>query len=189
MVQAVVVLPRAPALFITGAPGSGKTALAKEISEVLWRAREPHAIVDLDEVCRGLLPGDTAEGFHVRLAAENLAAVWSSFRRRGARRLVVARIVESVEEIAVVAAAVPDCELTVCRLAVEPATLQRRLHHREAGTSVEFLTSVTTRLAATIGQLELPGFTVQNTDDTSIADLALAVTTRLEWPVALATSD
>lgn len=136
-----------------------------------------------------MLPGDTEAGFHIRLAAENLAAVWSSFRRRGARRLVVARIVESADDIAVVAAAVPDCELTVCRLAVEPDTLQRRLQHREAGTGVEFLTSVTARLAATIGQLELPGFTLKNGDGSSIADLALEVVTRLGWPDALAASD
>ena len=136
-----------------------------------------------------MLPGDSEAGFHIRLAAENVAAVWSSFRRRGARRLVVARIVESADEIAVVAAAVPDCVLTVCRLVAEPDTLQRRLHHREAGTSVEFLTSVTTRLASTIGQLELPGFTLQNADGMSIADLALDVINRIGWPVALAPSD
>ena len=98
-------------------------------------------------------------------------------------------IVESADEIAVVAAAVPDCVLTVCRLVAEPDTLQRRLHHREAGTSVEFLTSVTTRLASTIGQLELPGFTLQNADGMSIADLALDVINRIGWPVALAPSD
>jgi nucleoside-triphosphatase THEP1 len=43
MVQAVAVTSVTPALLITGPPGSGTTALAKEISEVSWRAREPHA--------------------------------------------------------------------------------------------------------------------------------------------------
>jgi hypothetical protein len=148
---------------------------------VLWRAREPHAVVDLDEPCRGLLPGDTASGFHVGLAAENLAAVWSSFRRRGARRLVVARIVESVDELAVVAAAVPDCELTVCRLVVEPETLQRPLRHREAVSSVEFLSSVAGGLAVTIGHLDLPGFTVHNSHPGSIKELALDVINGLGW--------
>jgi adenylylsulfate kinase-like enzyme len=50
-----------PTLFITGAPGSGKTALAKEVSELLWRMREPHAVVDVDELSRGVLPGGTSD--------------------------------------------------------------------------------------------------------------------------------
>ena len=176
--------PATPALFITGPPGSRKTALAKEISEVLWRAREPHAVVDLDELCRGLLPGDAAPGFHVGLASENLASVWSSFHRRGARRLVVARIVESVDELAVVGAAVPDCEIVVCRLLVETETLQRRLRHREAGSRVGFLSSVTEQLATTIGQLDLPGFAIRNSDRESITKLALDVMHRVGWPTA-----
>lgn len=182
MVQAEAMASGTPALLITGPPGSGKTALAKEISEGLWRAREPHAIVDLDELCRGLLPGDSAPGFYVRLAADNLSAVWSSFKQRGARRLVVARIVESAEELAVVRGAVPDCELTVCRLVVESETLQRRLRHREAGSSVQFLSSVTERLAKTIDQLDLPGLTVHNSDRQSISELAADVLDRLGWP-------
>ena len=77
----------------------------------------------------------------------------------------------------------PDCELTVCRLVVDADTLLQRLDHREAGTSVEFLRSVATRLARTIDQLELPGFTVANTDGSSIADLAVDVMARLGWPM------
>ena len=76
----------------------------------------------------------------------------------------------------------PDCELTVCRLIVEPDTLQRRLHHREAGPSVELLSSVTERLATTIEQLELPGFTVHNDDCAAITELAIDVINRLGWP-------
>ena len=40
-------------LFLTGQPGAGKTAVAKELGELLWKIREPHAIIDLDELCRG----------------------------------------------------------------------------------------------------------------------------------------
>ena len=48
-------------LFLTGQPGSGKTALAKELSELLWQCREPHAVIDLDELCRGVLPTPTVK--------------------------------------------------------------------------------------------------------------------------------
>jgi len=62
--------------------------------------------------------------------------------------------------------------------------LQRRLRHREAGSSVEFLSSVTERLATAIDQQELPGFAVDNSDRESITELAIAVITRLGWPRA-----
>lgn len=38
---------RVPVLLVTGAPGAGKTALAKEIGEQLFTAGEPHAVIDL----------------------------------------------------------------------------------------------------------------------------------------------
>jgi hypothetical protein len=173
---------RVPGLFVTGAPGSGKTALAKEIGELLWRSKQPHAVIDLDELCRGLFPDDSAPGLHVGLAAENLASLWSSFRRRGAQRLIVARIIESVNELAAVEAAVPDCDLVVCRLVVEPAMLEQRLRRREPGSSAAFLTSVSPRIASTIGQLDLPGVSISNDGATSITDLATIVLDRLHWP-------
>jgi hypothetical protein len=49
--------------------------------------------------------------------------------------------------------------------------------------------SVSSRLAVTIDQLELPGFTVCNDDGTSIVELAVDVLTRLGWPIALAAPD
>jgi hypothetical protein len=73
------------------------------------------------------------------------------------------------------------CELTVCRLVVEPETLQRRLRHREAGSSVDVL--VTERLETTIDQLDLAGFTVQKGGRESITELAIDVVNRLGWPV------
>lgn len=39
---------RVPTLFVTGAPGAGKTALLREVSEILSRAEEPHAYLDFN---------------------------------------------------------------------------------------------------------------------------------------------
>ncbi len=50
---------RIEVLFLTGQPGAGKTAVAKELGELLRQSHEPHAIIDLDELCRGVLPNGT----------------------------------------------------------------------------------------------------------------------------------
>ena len=139
-------IERVSALLVIGAPGSGKTALIKEISECLYRAGEHHTVIDLDELCRGVLPG-ADDDFLIDLAVENLTTVWGNFRRRGARRLVMARVVRSSAALDAIISAVPDCEVTVCRLSVGAETVQSRLRQREAGSSFDFLASITATVA------------------------------------------
>ena len=166
---------------MTGAPGAGKTALIKEISEVLYRADEHHAVVDLDELCRGVFPASAAD-FGLDLAIENLAAVWSNFKRRGVRRLVAARIVQSADELVRISSALPDCEFTICRLTAAPAVLESRIHRREAGSSAPFLSSVVQRLAQDIDAIEFPMITVDNGPQASIIELANQVLRSAGWP-------
>ena len=68
---------RVPTLFITGAPGSGKTTLAREMSEILALVLEPYALIDLDELARGVIPEQSLD-FNLDLAVDNLAAVWET---------------------------------------------------------------------------------------------------------------
>ena len=133
--------PEVPTLFITGAPGSGKTALAKEVSELLWRVDEPHAVVDVDELCRGVLPEGTTD-FNRALAVENLAAVWANFERAGVRRLVLARVIQSAEDLDLFAQAIPGCDLAVCRVTAPRSTIVDRIRRREAGSAASFLERV-----------------------------------------------
>jgi dephospho-CoA kinase len=169
-----------PTLFITGAPGSGKTALAKEVSELLWRVDEPHAVVDLDELCRGVLPGGTAD-FNRTLAFENLAAVWTNFYAAGVRRLVLARVIQSAADLDLFAEAIPGCNLAVCRVSAERSTIIDRIQRREPGLAAAFLESVSRDLDDEIARLDLPGLVVEN-GDSSITDLALDVLERIDWP-------
>jgi hypothetical protein len=101
------------AVLITGPPGSGKTAIAKEMSESLWRSSEPHAVIELDELCCGVLPAATAD-FNHQLAVDNLRAVWANFAALGVRRLVLTRIVQTDNEIDRYAQAVPGIKLSIC---------------------------------------------------------------------------
>ncbi len=172
---------RVAALFITGAPGSGKTALAKEISELLWQVNEPHAVIDIDELCRGVLPHANAD-FNRDLAARNLAAVWANFAAEGVRRVVLARIVQAAEDIAHFENAIPGCSLAVCRVNADPSTIEARLHQREPGSARDFLSRVTHDLADTITNLDLACIDVLNGRSTSIVRLAFEVLERADWP-------
>ena len=172
---------RVPTLFVTGAPGSGKTALAKEVSELLWRVREPHAVIDVDELCRGVLPGGPSD-FNRSLALENLAAVWKNFSAAGFRRLILARVIQSRDDLDLYAHAIPGCDLTVCRVAVEHSIVTTRLREREPGLAGVFLTTAASALDDVVVGLDLPGFVVENGDERSITDLAFEVLDRIDWP-------
>jgi hypothetical protein len=64
---------------------------------------------------------------------ENLRSVWSTFRRAGVRRLVVARFLQRREQVDAVRAALADSELFVVRLAVPVDELRERLRRRDSG--------------------------------------------------------
>ena len=177
-----------PTLFITGAPGSGKTALAKEVSELLWQVDEPHAVVDVDELCRGVLPGGTTD-FNRALAVENLAAVWANFERAGVRRLVLARVIQSADDLDYFAQAIPDCDLAVCRVTAPRSTIVDRIRQRERRGRLRRSSNVSSReLDDEVARLDLPGFVVENGDSRSITDLALDVLERINWPRPLRTT-
>jgi hypothetical protein len=148
-------------LFLTGQPGAGKSAVAKELSEMLWRSREPHAVIDLDELCRGLLPTKSTD-FNRSLAVANLTAVWANFYAAGVRRLILARIIESPDDIHQFGGAIPNAHITVCLLNAPQDIVQQRITEREPGTARNFLLTVTNRIAEQIASLDLPGIRVDN---------------------------
>lgn len=136
-----------PVLIITGPVGVGKTSVAGDVSTLLEDAKVPHACVDIDAL-RWCYPGPPNDRFRVGLAMRNLAAIWPNFQAAGARRLVIADVIESVDDLAGYAVAVPGAEITVVRLRAAVQTLHQRLRGREHGASLEWHLNRAPELAA-----------------------------------------
>jgi hypothetical protein len=171
---------RVEVLFLTGQPGAGKTAVAKELSELLWKIHEPHAIIDIDELCRGVLPTKTPD-FNRSLAVSNLKAVWANFYAAGVRRLILARIIEAPDDLDQFGSAIPNANITVCLLQVPQETAQQRLTMREAGSARAFLLTMTSRIAERTAKLDLPGIIVEN-GQRSLVEVAREILQRAQWP-------
>ena len=171
---------RVEVLFLTGQPGAGKTAIAKEISELLWKICEPHAVIDLDELCRGVFPTEV-EGFYRSLAILNLSAVWANYHATGIRRLVLARIIESLDDLEQFSRTIPNSHVTVCQIHASEPMIQQRITEREPGSARTFLLEITGGIAAKISGLELPGFSVEN-HQRSITEVADEVLRLADWP-------
>jgi predicted kinase len=169
-----------PVLLVTGTVGSGKTAVAKEIGERLRLAAVPHAVIDLDELGR-VRPALPDGSFNHDLIAANLAAIWPNYQALGVERVVLARILESREELDDYRRAVPGADITVCRLVADHDVIGGRLRAREPGHVREFLLEVSTDLDAKMGDLALEDFTLENGADRAIGELAQAILVECGW--------
>ncbi|MBZ0286349.1 MAG: adenylyl-sulfate kinase [Anaerolineae bacterium] len=171
---------RVEVLFLTGQPGAGKTAVAKELSDLLWKLREPHAVIDVDELCRGILPAQTSD-FNRELAVRNLAAVWANFYAAGVRRLILARIIESADDIRQFGDSIPNAHILVCLLQASADMIRQRITEREPGSSRTFLLTITSRIGEQIANLDLPGIRVDN-GQRSVNEVAREILARAGWP-------
>lgn len=169
------------ALLLTGGPGVGKTAVAKEIGELLRRAGVRHAVIDLDALGE-VHPPVEGGTFNSPLVVRNLTAMWPNYLEHQVERVVLARILGHPDELTAIRGALPGAVLTVCRLSASPAAVRRRLAGRERGVKRDFLLRVAPALAANNDMLGVEDFAVVNDEDRSVTDMALDVLALLRWP-------
>ena len=112
-------------VLITGAYGTGKSTVAREISYLLEQRRQPYALLDLDFLGWGVNNfGGHADGNPFLLP--NLAAMASNYRAGGISVFVLAHFVSSHDELRGIreAAGVP---LRVVRLTVPLPEIEERM--------------------------------------------------------------
>ena len=171
-----------PTVIVSGTLGAGKTAVSDEISVLLEEARVPHGLMDVDclDQC---FPAPAEDPWGEELACANLAAVWTNFRARGAKYLVLARAIQGREQLEGYRGAIPEADITVVRLVASPETLRRRLQQREAGSLRGWFLGRVQSLAQELEAAGVEDFVVDN-DGRPVRDVAREILGRLGWLAA-----
>jgi len=115
-------------LLLCGVSAVGKSTVGWEV----YQRTEAAAFADLDQLGFLRPPLAADPGGH-RLRAANLAAIWRSFRERGARRLVAVGPVDRAESLRHYAAALPEARVVVGRLHAGHDRLTERMLLRGRG--------------------------------------------------------
>lgn len=165
-------------LVISGSMGTGKTTVLGQAQDLLKEAGVEHGAIDLDCLTQMYRPQSNNGN---ELMFQSLAAVWSLYRERRARRLLVARVVEHDCERAEYWSAVPGAEVTVCRLTAPVGLMQTRLHMREVGTNHDSALARSAELDGILRDAAVEDFTVANDGMRSVSDVARELLTKANW--------
>jgi len=130
-----LIVTHIPVMLITGPIGVGKTSVAAEVSELLDHAKVAHGMVDIDSL-RWCYPRPPQDPFRIELAMKNLVAVWNNFQAFGAKRLVLADVLETRDHLERYHKAVPGAEIFVVRLHATLSTLTQHVQQREIGSAL-----------------------------------------------------
>ncbi len=90
----------------------------------------PHALVDHEWLAYSW-PAPRDDRWNERVAAQNLAGIWSNFRSAGAARLIFCRVLEARSLLRYVRGAIPGAAPTVVQLRVPLGLIRQRLYGRE----------------------------------------------------------
>ena len=123
---------RVPVLWVSGAPGVGKSTAGWDLYGRLGSAGRSVAYVDVDQL--GLFAPDPPHdpGRH-RLQAANAVEVLVNFARHGAEQLIVSGVIDPQRGIDPYVRQASDLEVTLVRLRADRSELRRRYLDRGSG--------------------------------------------------------
>ena len=116
-------------IFVNGTVGAGKSTLADALSAA---ERGAHAVIDLDAI-RRLRPAPSSDRFNHELELLNLRSLAGNYRAAGAKRFILAGVIEAEAELPRYTDALGSSGLFVCRLVARADVLESRLRFRHRG--------------------------------------------------------
>lgn len=172
--------PPYDAVLLGGTVGAGKTTTAHALSALELAQGRRHAVVDLDEI-RLLRPPPPDDRFAHEVELANLRDLARNFRAAGAKRFVLAGVVEDAREVTRYTAAVGG-RLLLCRLTVDPGLVRDRLRsrHRDEPDLLAWHLDRTVELTAILDADPFEDVRVDTTGRTP-ADVALEVARAAGW--------
>lgn len=169
-----------PVLLVTGPVGVGKTTVAGEMGMLLLDAEVPHATVDFDELTACYPRPADDDRWGTRLGLTNLAALWKNYQAAGARRLLIARVIESRSELDGFREAVPEADIVVVRLRAAPETLLSRVRRRGPGQGMEWHLNRAIELAPLMDAQQVEDVLIE-TDGRDATTIAQDILIRVGW--------
>ncbi len=175
-----VAIVTVPTIIVTGPVGVGKTTVAEEMGLLLLDAKIPHATVDFDHLTACYPRPAYDDRWGTKLGLMNLAALWKNYQSSGARRLLIARVIESRSDLDGFREAVPDADILVVRLRAAPETLQARVRQRGPGRGMEWHLHRAIELAPLMEAQQVEDVLIE-TDGRDATTIARDILVRVGW--------
>lgn len=165
-------------VFLNGTVGVGKSTLADAIGAA---ETGPHAVIDLDEI-RRFSPSPRSDPFNHELELRNLRSIVANYRAAGARRFVLAGVIEEPAEVDRYLDALGSTGMLLCRVIAPPDVLDARLRerHRDDPDGLEWHLGRVGELSAILDRFDRHDLMVDSSR-ASATELAATVRAAAGW--------
>lgn len=165
-------------LFIGGRSGVGKSSVGAEIHAQLSVAGVEHCLVEGDNLDQAY-PVPWQQG--LKLAEQNLGAMWNNYRRAGYSRMVYTNTASVTVLAALVEAMGDKPRVTAALLTASDKTAGRRLAAREVGSALQWHADRSNVAARDLEQDAPAWVTRVMTDGRSVVEIARQLIRLTGW--------